>query len=78
MVDENHPQKDLYTADENRLFTVGKIIRRLKIDEIPQLINVIKGKCVTRYDYIKTGLSDRYNAIEVYVVCGTKVSRLLL
>lgn len=37
-----------------------------------------KGKCVTRYDYIKTGLSDRYNAIEVYVVCGTKVSRLLL
>ena len=29
-----------------------------------------------RCDYIKTGLSDRYNAIEVYVVCGTKVSRL--
>lgn len=43
MVDENHQQKDLYTADEDRLFTVGRIIRRLKIDELPQLVNVIRG-----------------------------------
>ncbi len=35
--------KGLFIADSERLFTVGKIIRRLKIDEIPQLINVIKG-----------------------------------
>lgn len=42
-VDANHRQKDLYTADQDRLFTVGKIIRKLKIDELPQLINVIKG-----------------------------------
>ena len=43
MVDENHKQKDLFTADEERLFPVGRIIRRLKIDELPQLVNVIKG-----------------------------------
>lgn len=42
-VSEKHQQKDLYIADEDRLFFVGKLIRRLKIDELPQLINVIKG-----------------------------------
>lgn len=36
--------KGLFIADEDRLFTVGKVIRRLKIDELPQLINVIQGK----------------------------------
>lgn len=35
--------KGLYVADADRLFPVGKVIRRLKIDELPQLINVIKG-----------------------------------
>lgn len=35
--------KGLFVADANRLFTIGKIIRRLKIDELPQLLNVIKG-----------------------------------
>lgn len=35
--------KGLFVADADRLFTVGKIIRRLKIDELPQLINVITG-----------------------------------
>lgn len=30
-------------ADADRLFPVGRIIRRLKIDELPQLINVIRG-----------------------------------
>lgn len=35
--------KGLFIADEERLFWFGKLIRKLKIDEIPQLINVIKG-----------------------------------
>lgn len=35
--------KGLFVADADRVFRVGKIIRRLKIDELPQLINVIKG-----------------------------------
>lgn len=35
--------KHLCVADEERVFGFGKIIRRLKIDELPQLINVIKG-----------------------------------
>lgn len=42
-VSDKYKQKDLYTADSERLFTVGRIIRKLKIDELPQLINVIKG-----------------------------------
>lgn len=35
--------KHMCVADEERLFPFGKLIRRLKIDELPQLINVIKG-----------------------------------
>lgn len=35
--------KHMFVADADRLFAFGKIIRRLKIDELPQLINVIKG-----------------------------------
>ena len=35
--------KGLFIADEERLFAVGKVIRKLKIDELPQLFNVIKG-----------------------------------
>ena len=35
--------KGMFVADAERVFTVGKIIRRLKIDELPQLINVIRG-----------------------------------
>ena len=35
--------KGMFVADADRVFKVGKIIRRLKIDELPQLINVIRG-----------------------------------
>lgn len=35
--------KGMFVADVDRVFKVGKIIRRLKIDELPQLVNVIKG-----------------------------------
>ena len=38
----NH-DKGMFVADADRVFKVGKIIRRLKIDELPQLLNVIKG-----------------------------------
>lgn len=30
-----------FKADEDRIFPVGKLIRKLKIDELPQLINVL-------------------------------------
>ena len=30
--------------DEKRLTTVGKIIRKLSIDELPQLLNVLRGE----------------------------------
>ena len=29
--------------DQDRIFFVGKIIRKLKIDELPQLINILNG-----------------------------------
>ena len=35
--------KGLCVADADRLFAVGRIIRRLKIDELPQLVNVLRG-----------------------------------
>jgi len=35
--------KGMFVADADRVFAVGKIIRRLKIDELPQLINVLAG-----------------------------------
>ena len=36
-------KKDMFLTDQNRVFPFGRLIRRLKIDELPQLINVIKG-----------------------------------
>ncbi len=36
-------KKDIFLADPDRVFPFGKLIRRLKIDELPQLFNVIKG-----------------------------------
>lgn len=32
-----------FTKDESRLTSLGRLLRRTKIDEIPQLINVVKG-----------------------------------
>lgn len=35
--------KGMFVADPDRLFKFGKIIRKLKIDELPQLLNVFLG-----------------------------------
>lgn len=35
--------KKMFVADQDRVFPFGKVMRRLKLDELPQLINVIKG-----------------------------------
>lgn len=32
-----------FKADANRIFKFGNLIRRLKIDELPQLLNILKG-----------------------------------
>lgn len=42
MNDKRDKQGNLL-ADEKRLTTIGKLVRKLSIDELPQLINVLKG-----------------------------------
>lgn len=42
MTDERDPEGNLL-PDENRLTKVGKLVRSTSIDELPQLINVLKG-----------------------------------
>lgn len=41
-VDQNADEKSL-TPDQSRIFPWGRLLRRSKIDELPQLINVILG-----------------------------------
>lgn len=44
MVDHAYSQgKPMTIGDDPRITKVGKVLRKLKIDEIPQLINVLKG-----------------------------------
>lgn len=35
--------KGLFVEDKDRLFAFGKFIRKTKIDELPQLFNILKG-----------------------------------
>ena len=40
---KNTKNNDQITKNDNRLLKIGKIIRRLSIDELPQFFNVLKG-----------------------------------
>ena len=45
MVTEPHPAKESWTqTDDHRITTFGNFLRRSRIDEIPQFINVLKGE----------------------------------
>ena len=51
MNDKKDQQGNLL-SDEKRLTTIGKIVRKTSIDELPQLINVVKGdKNYCEYNY---------------------------
>ena len=39
----NSPQDGTHVLGENFTLTIGRIIRKIKLDEFPQLINVIRG-----------------------------------
>jgi len=40
---KNSPQDGTHILEENFTLNIGRIIRKVKLDEFPQLINVIKG-----------------------------------
>ena len=40
----NTPSKASHLIDQNSVTRFGKVIRLLKLDELPQLINVINGE----------------------------------
>lgn len=42
-VDKQAEQAHDFSKDQNRLTKLGKVLRRTKIDELPQLINVFRG-----------------------------------
>ena len=42
ITDQNH-NSTITTANDNRITTIGKIIRKLKIDELPELLNILIG-----------------------------------
>ena len=41
--DKNSVEKS-FIADENRIFPLGSLLRKSKIDELPQLINIFLGE----------------------------------
>lgn len=43
-MDDRRNEKGLLLPDEARLTTLGKFLRRTSIDELPQLVNVLRGE----------------------------------
>ena len=43
MITDQNSSSTITTANDNRITTIGKIIRKLKIDELPELFNVLIG-----------------------------------
>ena len=43
---QNHSGKRITAPDDNRITTWGRVLRFLKLDELPQLLNILKGEMV--------------------------------
>ena len=44
MIVRTHDETGRKLDDKDRVTRVGRVIRRLSIDELPQLVNIIKGR----------------------------------
>lgn len=44
VVDNSERPFQLVTTNDSRITTIGKVLRKSKLDEIPQLINILKGE----------------------------------
>lgn len=44
IVDAEKVGKQITVGDDNRITKIGKVLRKYKIDELPQLFNVLKGE----------------------------------
>lgn len=57
-----HTGSGVYSgADDMRVTRVGKIIRATSIDELPQLVNILKGDIRIIYENKKIKKYDKYN-----------------